>query len=198
MKNQVRIIGGQWKRRHIHFQPSPHLRPTSDRMRETLFNWIQSHLTQARCLDLFAGSGALGFEAASRGAHEVHLVEKNPIAAKAIRDNIQRLESSHIVLHQQSAERFLKQHSSLFDIVFIDPPFRKGLVLPTLSELISRQWLKPEAYLYVELESDIKPIWPNQLNPIRKTSGGESTGWLLEFKPTSTTLTDTLAPSNQD
>ena len=120
---EVRIIGGAWRSRRIRFADRPGLRPTPDRVRETLFNWLGQHLTGKRCLDLFAGSGALGFEAASRGAKHVTMVERDAAALQALRTNGEALQATAVEVVRADALEFLKNHRSRYDVVFLDPPF---------------------------------------------------------------------------
>lgn len=120
---EVRIIGGVWRSRRIRFTDRPGLRPTPDRVRETLFNWLGQDLTGRRCLDLFAGSGALGFEAASRGAKHVTMVERDAVALQALRINGEALQVTAVEVVRANALEFLKNHHSRYDVVFLDPPF---------------------------------------------------------------------------
>lgn len=152
--NQLRIIGGEWRSRRLPFANVAGLRPTPDRVRETLFNWLQMQIPQARCLDLFAGSGALGFEALSRRAHEVVMVEKHPVAARALAANIEVLQTQQATLVNDDAFRFLQRETAAFDVVFLDPPFRKNLVEPILELLFSRELLTAEGMIYLEYEQD--------------------------------------------
>jgi 16S rRNA (guanine966-N2)-methyltransferase len=123
----VRIIGGRWKRSKLPVPVRPGLRPTPDRVRETLFNWLGQDLTGLRCIDAFAGSGALGFEAASRGAAEVHLFELDPGLAAALRSHAERLQASHLRVQQGDALAALRAAPpGAWDVVFLDPPFGDG------------------------------------------------------------------------
>lgn len=126
-KNEVRIIGGTWRSRRIRFPDRPGLRPTPDRVRETLFNWLGQDLTGKDCLDLFAGSGALGFEAASRGARRVTLVENDAAAWRALQDNRETLAADVVTAVRADALEFLKNHRDpdlqRYHVVFLDPPF---------------------------------------------------------------------------
>lgn len=149
----MRIIGGEWRGRWLEFSGSGELRPTGDRMRETLFNWLQFELHGKRCLDLFAGSGALGFEAASRGAAEVVLVEPHPAAAGALKGNIERLGAGKLQLIRQRAEDFLATTPAGFDVVFLDPPFSRDLLAEVFAAL-QAGWLNPGAWIYVEQPRD--------------------------------------------
>lgn len=125
--NSVRIIGGAWRRRLLHFPDVPGLRPTSDRVRETVFNWLGQTLHGRACLDLFAGSGALGFEALSRGAERVTFVESDRRAFAALRDNARLLGAANAVLVPGDALEFLSRDTAVYDIVFLDPPFARGV-----------------------------------------------------------------------
>ena len=156
--NTVRIIGGKWRRRLLHFPDHAGLRPTPDRLRETLFNWLGQDLTGLSCLDLFAGSGALGFEAASRGANEVILVENSSVVVSALKKNAQIFDtdSQLSIIHQDAVEfaTALCSTGKCFDVVFLDPPYRKGWlerVMPFLPKL-----LKEEGFLYVEAETKLE------------------------------------------
>ncbi len=133
-RNEVRIIGGGWRGRRVHFPDSPGLRPTPDRVRETLFNWLQQSIAHTRCLDLFAGSGALGLEALSRGAREVVFVEHAAVAAASLRGELVRLGGgANAQVVQTAAARFLSAPGAPFDVVFLDPPFGQG----TLAEYVT-------------------------------------------------------------
>lgn len=122
--NRVRIIGGVWRSRLIRFSPRKDLRPTPDRVRETLFNWLGQDLAGKSCLDLFAGSGALGFEAASRGARRVVMVERDPATFKALQASSALLDATAVELTKADALEFLRGDRGRYDIVFLDPPFR--------------------------------------------------------------------------
>jgi len=144
--NRVRIIGGSSRSRVITFPDVPGLRPTPDRVRETLFNWLGHDLTGRRCLDLFAGSGALGFEALSRGAASVTMVERSPRAWRALRDNAALLGASGLNLMRGDALEFLAHNpgAAEFDLIFLDPPFGKGFPegsWPRLLDLLSEEGL---------------------------------------------------------
>jgi 16S rRNA (guanine(966)-N(2))-methyltransferase RsmD len=133
--NTVRIIGGLWRSRLIEFPDAADLRPTPDRVRETLFNWLGQDLSGMACLDLFAGSGALGFEALSRGAASVIMVEKNPAALRALRDNAQKLGATGLTVVRGDALEFARGARSRFDVVFVDPPYRLGAQAAALAPL---------------------------------------------------------------
>jgi len=154
--NKVRIIGGTWRSRLLHFDDAPGLRPTPARVRETLFNWLQYDVAGSRCLDLFAGSGALGFEAASRGAREVVQVEGDAKACKNLRANAAALGGDKTRIIESEADRFLAGRPEAFDLVFLDPPFAKNLALKTCLLLEQNGWLSAQALIYVETEVDLE------------------------------------------
>jgi 16S rRNA (guanine966-N2)-methyltransferase len=174
-RNSVRIIGGIWRGRRIEFPDLPALRPTPDRIRETLFNWLQSRISGARCLDLFAGSGALGIEALSRGAAEVVFVETAPAAAHALRAQLQRLrgEARGRVL-ELGAARFLRTPGEPFDLVFLDPPFGQNALPEYLAQLEGGNWLKSGALLYLECEraAGLPPL-PADWQVLKSKTAGE-------------------------
>lgn len=152
MQNKLRIIGGVWRSRQLRFADVPGLRPTPDRVRETLFNWLQMDIAGKQCLDLYAGSGALGFEAASRGAKSVVQVELNAEACRNLHENRQALSAAQVRIVQMDVMRFLAGDTQVFDIVFLDPPFGKSLVPQTCLWLEQKGWLAPFAKIYLETE----------------------------------------------
>lgn len=146
--NQVRIIGGQWRRRILHFPAVDGLRPTPDRVRETLFNWLGQRLDGLRCLDLFAGSGALGFEAASRGAREVVMVERDSRALAALRQNREVLGAAQVEVVAADGLTWLAGGQGAFDVIFLDPPFDSAKLGAALAVAATR--LAPEGKIYAE------------------------------------------------
>ncbi|KZE19963.1 16S rRNA (guanine(966)-N(2))-methyltransferase [Cronobacter sakazakii] len=160
---QIRIIGGQWRGRKLPVPDSPGLRPTTDRVRETLFNWLAPYLVGARCLDCFAGSGALGLEALSRYAADATLLEMERGVAQQLQKNLATLKSSAAKVVNTNTLNFLNQTGEPHDIVFVDPPFRKGLLEATLNLLETRGWLAPQALIYVEseVENGLPPVPAN-------------------------------------
>lgn len=159
--NQVRIIAGQWRGRKLSFPDADGLRPTPDRVRETLFNWLAPVLPGAQCLDLFAGSGALGFEAASRGAARVVMTERDLRVVGALRESQQRLAAHQVDVIDAEARRYLATSSELFDIVFLDPPFSQPGLLSEAVELLQQGLhLKAGAYIYMETDADLAPDNP--------------------------------------
>lgn len=151
--NRVRIIGGQYRRRLLDFPGSTGLRPTPDRVRETLFNWLGQDLPGWTCLDLFAGSGALGFEAASRGAQRVIMIERDAKAVSALEKNRGGLGASGIDVLRVDALAWLAKNRETFDLIFVDPPFDSGLAEAVLAELAPH--LKSGGHVYVEQGSAV-------------------------------------------
>lgn len=148
--NEVRIIGGNWRGRKIGFPDRPHLRPTLGRVRETLFNWLVADVPGRRCLDLFAGSGAIGFEAASRGAAAVTLVESDPLAVRRLKENAVRLGAEQVTVVFDRAERLLSRREASWDIIFLDPPFAGDHLAPILDLIRSTGALAADGLVYVE------------------------------------------------
>ena len=149
--NQVRIIGGRWKRTPLPVLDAEGLRPTPDRVRETLFNWLAARVPGARCLDLFAGSGALGLEALSRGAAHVTFVEREPAAAREIAARLTEWGSHAASVERADARTFLERTpAARFDIVFLDPPFSSTLLAEAAIRLEQGGWLSDGALIYVE------------------------------------------------
>lgn len=151
---QIRIIGGQWRGRKLPVPDSAGLRPTTDRIRETLFNWLAPDIQQARCLDCFAGSGALGLEALSRHAASATLLELERPVAQQLEKNLQTLGATQGKVIQANTLSWLAQAGEPYDVVFIDPPFRKGLLQETLTLLEQNGWLAADALIYVESEAE--------------------------------------------
>lgn len=152
-RNRVRIIGGNWRRRLIDFPDAEGLRPTPDAVREKLFNWLGQDLHGLDCLDLFAGSGALGFEAASRGARRVVMIEKNRTVLRALQNNISALAANNIGLVRGDGVTFLRENKDRFDVVFLDPPYAAGLQADVLAALPSH--LNRDARVYVEHDGSL-------------------------------------------
>lgn len=172
MKNKLRIIGGEWRSRQLQFADIPGLRPTPARVRETLFNWLQYDVAGKNCLDLFSGSGALGFEAASRGAKKVLQLENNAQACRQLKQNAITLNAQQMKIVQMDVFRFLAGDAELFDLVFLDPPFGKNMAVQCCHWLEDKGWLAAHAKIYVETEShlllqDIPENW--QLLKSKKT-----------------------------
>lgn len=149
-RNQFRIIGGQWRRRRLKFPELPGIRPSPDRVRETLFNWLRDVLPGARCLDLFAGSGALGLEALSRGAASLLFVDREPRAIEALHNHLALLGATQAQVLRADALEFLRGSAQAFDLVFLDPPFDSPLLAESLDALARGGWCSPRALIYME------------------------------------------------
>lgn len=172
--NRVRIIGGTWGGRRLSFPDAQGLRPTSDRVRETVFNWLQPALYGSRVLDAFAGSGALGFEAASRGALEVVMLERSRRVADTLEQNRQELQADNITIKCIDALDDLAHEDQPFDLVFLDPPFGQGLIDPVFRLLVDRELLAPGARIYVEMErSADDPVWPSGWDLVKDKKAGD-------------------------
>ena len=187
-QGELRIIGGNWRSRKLTFPDSGGVRPTPARTRETLFNWLRFHLAGARCLDLFAGSGALGLEALSRGAAHCVLVDHTPELVKALNSNLELLRADNARVVRQDADGFLASPGESFDIVFIDPPFRQGWLNRLLPVLENNGWVKPGSWVYLEHESELTtPAVPAGWQLQRQKSAGQVCYCL--FRVTDTTST---------
>ncbi|NOQ80263.1 MAG: 16S rRNA (guanine(966)-N(2))-methyltransferase RsmD [Gammaproteobacteria bacterium] len=199
--NQLRIIGGQWRGRKLSFADGDGLRPTMDRVRETLFNWLQNEIVGARCLDMFTGSGALGLEALSRYAGEVVMIDKNPQAIRMIGNNLKLLGADNAQLLKMDARAYLAgiegsllqcaEGSSLqiaegstpsktFDIVFLDPPFNKQLVGPFCQLLDKADCLSDQASIYIEIEKKTAlPELPKNWEVVKQKKAGQLAYYLV-------------------
>jgi 16S rRNA (guanine966-N2)-methyltransferase len=189
-KGQVRIIGGTWRGRKLSVAELPGLRPSSDRVRETLFNWLSPYLSGARSLDLFAGTGVLGFEALSRGAAHATLLDNDGSVVEFLRQHVEMLGAKNAQVIQDDAAAWLRSGSrSEFDIVFLDPPFGQQYIEAALLELAAG-WLKRRAWVYLETEKI--PILHLEAAPwqiIRRGQTAHVQFALLEFNR----LTDQLS-----
>ena len=177
---EVRLIGGSLRGRKLQFPSVDGLRPSGDRMRETLFNWLQPYLNGARCLDLFAGSGALGIESISRGAASVTLIEQSEAVCNALKANIERLHCNTATVEKADALKWLEQGDVSFDVVFVDPPFASALVEETLRVLADSHRLSGGALVYVETSSKQKPDWPADWLVLKEKPGGQVCYRLLQ------------------
>lgn len=156
---EVRIVGGIFRGRKLPVITKEGLRPTSDRVKETLFNWLQFEISDARCLDVFAGSGSLGFEALSRGAKKVVFLENSVSVVKQLNRNIALLQLPNATVNLTDSLCFLQDcPKESFDVVFIDPPFNFNLMQPTIDLLFKNNWLNSHARLYLEQEKTLN--WP--------------------------------------
>jgi 16S rRNA (guanine966-N2)-methyltransferase len=170
----IRIIAGKHRGRKLPVLMSEGLRPTTDRVKETVFNWLMPYLQQSHCLDCFAGAGSLGFEALSRGAKQVTLIELDKHAAKQLQQNKALLNADNVEIHQTNALNYLAATpTSKFDIVFIDPPFRKGLTEEVIN-LLENSWLTKNALIYIEMEiENNKVLIPEHWSLLKEKSAGQ-------------------------
>ena len=178
-RNRVRIIGGEWRSRLVRFPPSVELRPTPDRVRETLFNWLGQRLDGLEALDLFAGSGALGFEALSRGAARVVMVERDARVAEGLRAAARELGAEAAQVVEGEAIAFLRRGTERYDLAFIDPPYASRLAAAAMAELPAR--LKPGARVYVESAAPLE--LPAPWRAVREGQAGAVRYALFELDP---------------
>lgn len=169
----LRIIGGRWRGRRIVLPSHAAIRPTPDRVRETLFNWLTPVIDGMRCLDLFAGSGALGLEALSRGASEAWFVDKSEAAVARLTDTLRGLDCRSANVLTADALHFLRQQNGGFDLVFLDPPF-DAINLENLCTLLEANWLAPGAYIYLEASRENElPLMPETWSTVREKTAGQ-------------------------
>lgn len=171
--NQVRIIAGTWRGRRLTFAAVPGLRPTPDRVRETLFNWLAPVIPGARCLDLYAGSGALGLEAASRGAAEVVLIDNDARVCTELGRQRALLSANQVRVIQAEVLQWLAGPASPFGIVFLDPPYRRRMLPPCIQQLESGGWLSDQALVYIEAEKGLVPQLPENWVLLRSKQAGQ-------------------------
>lgn len=170
----LRIIGGTWRGRKLRFPAAAAIRPTPDRVRETLFNWLGARVHGARALDLFAGSGALGLEALSRGAAHVTFVEQDAAAARELRERLSAWQAADARVTRADALRYLAGPPEPFDIVFLDPPFDSDLMAHSAQALAAGGWLSPGALIYVEHPARAAPPQlPAAWQPLKASRAGE-------------------------
>ncbi|GIU38388.1 MAG: 16S rRNA (guanine(966)-N(2))-methyltransferase RsmD [Gammaproteobacteria bacterium] len=185
---QVRIIAGQWRSRRLPIQDLEGLRPTTDRVRETLFNWLANDLVNARVLDCFGGSGALALEALSRYASFAKIIELQRSAAMQLKENLQTLKCDKAeVLNADTLVVLQRGCEQGFDVVFIDPPFRKGLAEKTIQLLDTQAWLNDGALIYVEIEAEltqlaIPPCW----HALKEKNAGQVSYRLYQYQAENT------------
>jgi len=180
-RQRLRIIGGAWRGRKLGFPDLPGLRPTPDRVRETLFNWLRDIVPGARCLDLFAGSGALGFEALSRGADQAVLVDSHPAVIAELNRHLQTLKARGAKVVQADALAYLQGPPRPFDVVFLDPPFDSGLLSPCLALLAEQDWVAAPGWLYLEADrrTPLPPL-PPAWQVLRHKEAGQVGYYLLK------------------
>ncbi|PSU49763.1 16S rRNA (guanine(966)-N(2))-methyltransferase RsmD [Photobacterium frigidiphilum] len=154
----VRIISGQWRGRKLPVHDVEGLRPTTDRVKETVFNWLAQDIYQAKCLDLFTGSGGLSFEALSRGAESITMLELDKKAANQLQQNLTTIGATNANVLNTDSLKYLAQTGTPHDLVFIDPPFRKDLIQNIIDLLEANNWLTPHAMIYIEAEKELGEI----------------------------------------
>lgn len=193
--NKLRIIGGRWRGRKLDFADLPGLRPTTDRVRETLFNWLQTQIPGARCLDLFAGSGALGLEALSRGAAQVTLVDSADLVVRQLRQNLTLLDNGQTtetemdpqacVIHGQAAAWLQTATAdSAFDLIFLDPPFGKTMLQQCCDLIDQHALVKTNGWIYIEAESTLQPLpVPAHWQLHRSLKAGQASCYLYQHRP---------------
>jgi len=181
VQGKIRLIGGKWRSRKLDVLEADNLRPTPDRIRETLFNWLSPYVSGAVCLDLYAGTGALGFEALSRGAASVVMVDHNRDVIFNLQKQVQKLGASAAEIANNDVMTWLTQCQQSFDIVFIDPPYQSRLLEPTIDKLINCGCLNQASLLYVESDSKID-INNNHVEMIKSGNAGKVEFQLLTSK----------------
>jgi 16S rRNA (guanine966-N2)-methyltransferase len=189
-RGQCRIIAGKWRGRNIKFEDAEGLRPTTDRIRETVFNWLQPYIRQSHCLDCFAGSGVLGLEALSRGADDAVFIEKNIKTVKSLKDNVRLLDANNAVIHHADALAWLQSISvdknlgqclnGQFDLVFLDPPFHSDLLAKSASLLAASGCLAEDAIIYVEHAADASVELPANWLCLKEKKSGQVAYKLFE------------------
>ena len=177
---KIRIVGGKWRGRKFPVPGVAGLRPTPDRVRETLFNWLQPVIAGARCLDLYAGTGILGLEAVSRGAADAILVEQDSSLIAQIQRNVEMLDAGgEVYVEQAEALSWLRHNKNRFDLVFLDPPFGQGLIEKSTGLLKEKGCLQPHAMIYVESEPELQV--PDGLRVIKQGKAGKVKFMLVEL-----------------
>ena len=184
--SSLRIIGGQWKRRILTFIVVDDLRPTPDRVRETLFNWLQFEIQGKRCLDAFAGSGALGVEALSRNAAECVFIEKHAGQAKQLQQTLTDFGKPMPVLVGDTLQ-LLNQQKMPFDVIFLDPPYALNFWQPVCELLVKQQLIHADSWIYIEADRDWSALdLPTEWQAIKNTRAGSVHGFLARYIPVET------------
>lgn len=182
MNGSIRIIGGKWRGRKLSVLDKQGLRPTTDRVKETLYNWLMPIIQNSNCLDCFSGSGSLGFEAASRGAQNVTLLEKDKQVANQLKKNKQLVACDNVEIYSTDTFQWLdKPAQKQFDVVFIDPPFHQSLIEKTVQLLENNHWLTSSAYIYIESETnhDLTSYIPSNWYLHREKNAGQVHSYLF-------------------
>jgi|TARA_B110000914_G_C15280262_1_gene361769 16S rRNA (guanine966-N2)-methyltransferase len=183
VKGSIRIIAGKYRGRKLPVLMSEGLRPTTDRVKETVFNWLMPYVQDAKCLDCFAGSGSLGFEALSRGAKQVTLLELNKSAASQLKANKLLLKAEEVKINQTNTVEYLKGNIEKYDLVFLDPPFRKKLA-EQCAILLNSGWLAEKSLIYVEMEAnDNAQQLPNNWCLLKEKIAGQVSYQLYQYQP---------------
>jgi len=170
----LRIIAGQWRSQRIPIPDAPGLRPTTDRTRETLFNWLAPHIVQANCLDICSGSGIFGFEALSRGAAHVTLVDKSSRVTKHLQEQKQKFKTEKAEIICADVVQWLSQPATQqYDIAFIDPPFTDHLLQSICQPLAENEWLKPQALIYLEMALTESLSLPKEWEQLKEQKAGK-------------------------
>lgn len=173
-QSSIRIIGGKWRSRKVSFMANDELRPTPDRVRETLFNWIAPYIVGAKCLDLYAGSGVLGFEALSRGAASVVALETDRDCCEQIQKNKTVLQADNMEIYNKSALDWLQTSRFSADIIFVDPPYKQQILFKTLELLSEHNWVAPEGLVYFEQDKPLdETLLPKQWSIWRSSKAGK-------------------------
>lgn len=180
--NQLRIIGGEWRGRKLRFPDVPNLRPTPDRVRETIFNWLAPMIQGARCLDLFAGSGALGLEALSRGAAFTTFVDSHKKVTQALKTHLDLLSTNdNAEVLQMDGVKFLKAEAKKYDLVFLDPPYHLDFMGKVVPLLEANGWLADNAILYLEIEKrQSLPELPANWQQLKDKTAGDVSYFLFQ------------------
>ncbi len=179
--HELRIIAGTWRGRRFPVLDQPGLRPTPNRVRETLFNWLQHAVVGARCLDMFAGSGALGLEALSRGAAHVTFMDNNPLAISQLREVLTRFNAANATTVLCDATSTLSLPAEPYDIVFLDPPFDAQYLPQIITTLANPGWLRPDAYIYLETATTLTtPTLPPTWHTLREKVAGQVSYRLIQ------------------
>ncbi|KEQ19331.1 16S rRNA (guanine(966)-N(2))-methyltransferase RsmD [Endozoicomonas numazuensis] len=181
---QLRIIGGQWRSRKLPVADLSGLRPTSDRVRETLFNWLAPYVLGARVLDCFSGTGALSLESLSRGAKEATLLEAASEASKLLKENLKTLQAENATVVRTDSLKWLQQPADqAFDLIFLDPPFRQGLLEETCRLLNTHDYIHSGTLVYIEVEKELSPLpIPSNWSVIKTKTAGQLSYYLLSIE----------------
>jgi len=186
--SQIRIIAGRWRGRKISFPTNLTIRPTPDRIRETVFNWLSPYLVNRVCLDLYAGSGALGFEALSRGAIEMVFVDSEPAIIKNLKSrhtilNIDaEIGKNNVRYHCSDALKYLSSEEAKFDLVFLDPPYQKNMIKAVINQLNDKQMIKTNGLIYIEMaKAELMPEIPVNWHIIKSKVMGQVASYLLQL-----------------